>query len=71
MSGGLRRTTIGFKGGQVLAVKLSDDDLKALRKALGGDGWHEVKTDESTAAIDLGQVVYLNVESDEQRIGFS
>jgi hypothetical protein len=71
MSGGLRRTTIGFKGGQVLAVKLTNEELKELRAALGGDGWHEVKTEESTAAVDLGQVIFLNVESDEHRVGFS
>ena len=71
MSGHLRKATVGFKGGQVLALKLSEDDLKALRKALGGDGWHEAKTEDSTVAVDLAQVVYLNVESDEQRIGFS
>ena len=58
-------------GDFIMTAEEVQADLKALRKALGGDGWHEVKTDESTVAIDLGQVVYLNVESDEQRIGFS
>jgi hypothetical protein len=67
-----RRIAIGFQGGQTLALKLSDDALTALRDALtvGGDRWHEAPAADGAVMVDLGQVVYLRVESDEHRIGF-
>ena len=68
---GIRRASIGFQGGQVLPVRVEDSALKGLRKALGGDGWHAFKTDEGEVELDLQQIVYLNVESDDHRIGFS
>ena len=70
-SGALRRGSIGFQGGQVLPVRVSDDALAGLRAALGGDGWHALATEEGEVELDLKKVVYLNVESDEHRIGFS
>ena len=70
-SGTLRRASIGFAGGQVLPVRIGDDALGGLRKALGGDGWHALKTDEGEVELDLKKIVYLNVEADEHRIGFS
>ena len=35
MASGTRRITIGFQGGQVLDLRVSDEELKALEKALG------------------------------------
>ncbi len=66
-----RHISIGFQGGQVLALRVSEDQLKALNKALGGDGWHEVDSEEGPVRLDLGQVVYVRAESDDQRVGFS
>jgi hypothetical protein len=65
-----RHVSIGFQGGQVLALRVSEDQLKALNKALGGDGWHEVDSEEGPVRLDLGQVVYVRAESDDQRVGF-
>ena len=44
----------------------------ALREALrdGRERWHEVEATDGAVLVDLGQVVYLRVESDEHRIGF-
>ena len=64
------RISIGFQGGQVLALRVSDEQLKALNKALGGDGWHEVESDEGPVRLDLEQVVYVRSESEELRVGF-
>jgi hypothetical protein len=64
------RVSIGFQGGQVLAVKLSDEQLGALHKALGSTGWHEIEGDEGPIRIDLGQVVYVSSENEELRVGF-
>ena len=65
-----RRISIGFKGGQVLAMRVSDQQLAALEKALGGGGWHELEREEGPVRLDLAQVVYVRSESDELRVGF-
>jgi len=66
-----RRIGIGFQGGQVLALRVTDEQLKALNKALGSGGWHEVDSEEGPVRLDLGQVVYVRSESDDLRVGFS
>jgi hypothetical protein len=66
-----RRIGIGFIGGQVLALRVSDAQLKALQKALGGGGWHEIDSDEGPVRLDLAQVSYVRAESDDPRVGFS
>jgi hypothetical protein len=65
-----RHISIGFHGGQVLVLRVGDDELKALTKALGGEGWHELKSDEGPVRLDLAQVVYVRAESEELRVGF-
>ncbi len=64
------RLTIGFQGGQVLAVRLSDDQLKRLEKALGSQGWHEFESEDGPVRLDVGQVVYVTAEAEEPRVGF-
>ena len=70
MPGGSRRITVGFQGGQVLALRVSEDQLKALEKALDTGGWHEVKGEDGPVRIYLGQVVYIGAESPEPHVGF-
>jgi hypothetical protein len=67
-----RRAAVGFQGGQVLSMRLSDDQLKQLRNVLrdGKERWHEVEATDGAVLVDLGQVVYLRVDSDDHRIGF-
>jgi hypothetical protein len=65
-----RHISVGFQGGQVLALRVSDDQLKALNKALGGDGWHDLQSEEGPVRLDLAQVVYVRSESEELRVGF-
>jgi hypothetical protein len=66
-----RRAAIGFQGGQVLALRISEEQLGDLRKALSnGTGWREVEATDGAVVLDLSQVVYLRVESDENRVGF-
>jgi hypothetical protein len=66
----LKRVSIGFHGGQVLAVRMADDALSALQGAVGSGGWHEVAHDEGAARVNLDQVVYVQVDSAEVRVGF-
>ena len=68
-----RRAAIGFTGtSQVLSLRLADEQLGALRKALqdGSQRWYEVEATDGAVLVDLGQVAYLRVESGEHRVGF-
>jgi hypothetical protein len=70
MASSARRISIGFQGGQVLALRVSEDQLKGLYKALGGAGWHELETEDGPVRLDLGQIVYVRAESNDSRVGF-
>ena len=65
-----RRIGIGFQGGQVLALRVTDEQLAALRQALGTDAWHDIDSEEGPVRLDLSQVVYVRSEGDELRVGF-
>jgi hypothetical protein len=68
-----RRAALGFTGtSQVLSLRLADEQLEALRKALqdGSRRWYEVEATDGAVLVDLGQVAYLRVESGEHRVGF-
>jgi len=65
-----RRIGVGFQGGLVLALRVSDDQLEVLYKALGSGGWHQVESEEGPVRLDLSQVVYVRSESDDLRVGF-
>ena len=41
---------IGFEGGQVVSVRLTEGELKDLRKQLEKGGWHDVKTEDGVLA---------------------
>lgn len=65
-----QRVSVGFQGGQVLALRTTDEQLSALYEALGGSGWHELRSEEGPVRLDLSQVVYVRTETDDQRVGF-
>jgi hypothetical protein len=70
MTSGSRRVDVGFQGGQVLALRLNEAELKALEKALGSGGWLEVRGEDGPVRLDLGKVVYVTAESSEPHVGF-
>jgi hypothetical protein len=70
MTSATRHIGIGFQGGQVLALRVSDEQFIALNEALGRSGWHQVDSEEGPVRLDLSQVVYVRSESDELRVGF-
>jgi hypothetical protein len=65
-----RRISVGFQGGQVLALRVSEDQLKGLYKALGEGGWHALETEDGPVRLYLGQVVYIRAEDEDSRVGF-
>lgn len=66
----VQKVEIGFEGGQVIAVRLGEDELKELRKQVEKGGWRDVKTEDGELALYLGKVSFLRIDSGEQRIGF-
>jgi hypothetical protein len=68
-----RRSDIGFQGGQVLPVRVSQEAHDAFKKALtdsGSERWFELETQDSDVHIDLSQVVYVRLDTEEHRVGF-
>jgi hypothetical protein len=66
-----QKVEIGFEGGQVISVRLKDDELKDLRKQVEEGGWHDVKTEDGVLALYVGKVAFLRIDSGEHRVGFS
>jgi hypothetical protein len=66
-----QKVEIGFEGGQVVAVRLGEDELKALRKQVEKGGWHDVRTEDGVLSVYLGKVAFLRIDSGEHQVGFS
>lgn len=65
-----QRISIGFHASPPLALRVSDDELRKLREAIGGDGWHTVTAEDGDVTLALQHVLWLRVDKDEQRVGF-
>jgi hypothetical protein len=65
-----QRVEIGFEGGQVISVRLADDDLENLRRQLEKGGWHDLHTEDGVVSLYLGKVAFLRIESADHRVGF-
>ena len=67
------RVDVGFAGGQELSVRLRRQAYDGLIKALEdgkGERWHELKSEDSDIAVDLAQVVYVRLDTEQHRVGF-
>ncbi len=65
------RVDIGFTGGQVLALRLEKAAFDSLRKAVEGEKrFYDLDAGDSNVTLDLAQVVYLRVETEDHRVGF-
>jgi hypothetical protein len=65
-----QKVEIGFEGGQVVAVRLDDNELKDLRKQVEKGGWHDVKTEDGVLSVFAGKVAFLRIDSGAQKVGF-
>jgi len=73
-SGKPRRVDIGFSGGQAFAVRLTEAEYRSLREALESDRsnrWHSLTSDDSEVLIDLAQIVYVRLDTEQRGMGFS
>ncbi|MEP6954530.1 MAG: hypothetical protein ABI950_10770 [Solirubrobacteraceae bacterium] len=62
--------SIGFQASPPLALRVSDEELKKLNDALGGEGWHDVAGEDGSVRLNLAHVLWLRTERDEHRVGF-
>ena len=67
-----QRVALGFHAGGALSLRLAPDTLAELQRLLtsGEPGFREIAAEDGPVLVNLGQVIYLRVESNEQRIGF-
>jgi hypothetical protein len=65
-----REVSVGFAGGQVLAVRVDEDALRELTRALGGDGWYELAIEDGAVRLRLDKIVYVRVDASAHRVGF-
>jgi hypothetical protein len=65
-----QKINIGFLGGQSVAARVAPAELANLRQALGTTGWHDLRAEDGTIALDLEKVVYVLVDAEEHRVGF-
>jgi hypothetical protein len=68
-----KRLDLGFSGGQVLAVRATAEAYEELVRALESEGksrWHRLNAEDSEILIDLPQVVYVQREGDDHKVGF-
>jgi hypothetical protein len=67
-----RRVEVGFAGGQAISIRVSQKTYENLRKAVqGGNGWYEVDSLEGMIAVNLGQIVFVKLDTGEHKVGFS
>lgn len=67
-----KRIALGFHAGGALSLRIHEGPLQELEAALKDNQtvFREVETADGPVFVNLGQVIYLRVESDEQRVGF-
>ncbi len=70
MPSAARRVTLGFQGGQVLALRVSEKQLEGLYQSLGGNGWYELDSEEGPVRVEVAQLVYISADSSEPHVGF-
>lgn len=71
MAAQVHEVDIGFLAGQVLTLKLTEEQYRALVDGLSGEGnWLEVTTEDCELVIDANKVAYVRRTDRAQRVGF-
>lgn len=65
-----QKVEIGFEGGQVVPVRLTDEALRELRKQVEQGGWHDIDTEDGTLSVYVGKIAFLRIDSGAQKVGF-
>lgn len=69
--GEAQRVEIGFEGGQVVSVRLGDEELSDLRRQVERGGWHDIRTEDGVLSVFLGKVTFLRIDSGDHAVGFT
>ena len=66
------RIEVAFLGGTIIAANVAPEGADALEHALasGGQGTHQLDTDDGRVMLVLGQVAYLKRFARDSRVGF-
>jgi hypothetical protein len=65
------KASIGFAGGQVLAVRVTAEAIELLNAALDTPApWFDLELDDGAVRISLAQIAYVRVDSDAGLVGF-
>jgi hypothetical protein len=64
------QASIGFQASPPLGLRVEQADLDALLAALGGEGWHDLKTSDGSVRLNLEHVLWVRTETDEHKVGF-
>jgi hypothetical protein len=64
------QVSIGFQASPPLGLRVEQADLDRLLAAVGGQGWHDLKTADGSVRLDLEHVLWVRVENSEPRVGF-
>lgn len=62
--------SIGFQASPPLGLRVEQSELDGLLSALGGEGWHDVRTSDGAVRLNLAHVLWVRTENDEHRVGF-
>ncbi len=66
----VRNLSIGFVGGQVIALRVEEGQAEALYRMLGGSGWHALDAEDGPVRFDLGQVAFVRSDDGDHKVGF-
>ena len=62
--------SIGFQASPPLGVRVEQSDLDSLLGAVGGEGWHDLKTSDGAVKLNLAHVLWVRTENQERGVGF-
>lgn len=62
--------SIGIESSPAVALRVTEEELTKLQKALGSDGWHDIDGEDGTLRVKLKMITWVKVEKDEGRVGF-
>ena len=67
-----RRVEVGFSGVQSISLRLTQKAYESLRKDVQrGGGWTEIESADGLVALNLGAIVFMQLDADEHTVGFS
>src|SRR4051794_14838356 len=65
-----QRISIGFQASPPLGLRVTDEELRKLEDALGGEGWHQISAEDGSVKLNLAHVLWLRPGPAEPRVGF-